>query len=181
MARSKVALETSSAKLAGMKPAWLILALVWPLSGQAAAEGKLAAGTPDRPAAPTDEPTVVLEPMKVNGDTRLSFGFGLKVMRIEPTHLVLEMLVDRVQEGSEAESKGLKPGSKIVSIEGKDVSAYEATFVYGSELNRIFVDRPQGASVTLQVLIPGKKKVQKVTIVRRSHHTELPKIGGLPD
>jgi S1-C subfamily serine protease len=91
------------------------------------------------------------------------------------------MEVDRVQAGGEAERKGLKPGSKIVSINGRDVSSYEATFVYGSELNRIFVDRPQGASVTLQVLIPGMKKVQKMTIVRRSLHTELPKIGGLPE
>ena len=164
-----------------MKPVGLILVLLWPLSGPAAAEGKLATGNPDRPATTTDEPTVVLEPMKVNGDTRLSFGFGLKVMRIEQTRLILAMEVDRVQAGSEAERKGLKPGSKIVSINGRDVSSYEATFVYGSELNRIFVDRPQGASVTLQVLIPGMKKVQKMTIVRRSLHTELPKIGGLPE
>jgi membrane-associated protease RseP (regulator of RpoE activity) len=176
-----VALELSSSKLARMKPVWLVLALVWPLSAPAEANGKSPADAASQPAAATGDPTVVLEPMMVYGDTRLSFGFGIKVMRIEKTHLVLEMLVDRVQVGSEAERKGLKMGSKIVSIEGKDVAFYEATFVQGSELNRIFVDRPQGSSVTLQVLIPGKNKVQKVTIVRRSLHTELPKIGGLPD
>jgi C-terminal processing protease CtpA/Prc len=118
--------------------------------------------------------------MEVSGDTRLSFGFAIKVTRIEGTNALMEMQVARVQAGSDAERKGLKAGARIFAIDGKKASTYQATFAYGSELNRIFIDRPEGAKVTLEVLLPKKKKLEKLTIVRQRLTYELPKIGGLP-
>jgi hypothetical protein len=162
-----------------MKPALLALALVLPTIGRA--DGNSSADASDGLAAASNGQPVVLEPMTIYGDTKLSFGFGLRVMRIENPRIVLEITVDRVKTGSDAERKGLKPGSRVVSINGRDVSGYEATFVNGSELNRLFVDRPEGASVTMEVLVPGKKKIQKLTIVRRSLLYEPPRIGGLPN
>lgn len=161
-----------------MKRALLILALILPAAGQAEDKPSANASTPTSEASSAQP--IVLEPMVVYGETKLAFGFGIKVTRIENPRIVLEMLVDRVLAGSDAERKGLKPGSRIVSIDGKEVSNYEATFVYGSELNRIFVDRREGARVTLQVLVPGKKKLQKLTIVRRTVLYDPPIIGGLP-
>jgi len=161
-----------------MKRALPMLALLWPLIGQAEAK-PAASAAPSPPAAVATE-TIVLEPMVVPGDTRLAFGFSIKVTRIEGTHHTLEMQVERVQAGSDAERKGLKPGSRIFAVNGRKASSYEATFVHGSELNQIFVDRPEGAHVTLEVLLPKKKKLEKLTIVRQRLSYELPKIGGLP-
>lgn len=162
-----------------MKPALLLLALALPTFGQA--EGKTSAEASARLAEASNTQPMVLEPMVVYGETKLAFGFGLRVVRIGNPHVLLELTVDRVKVGSEAERKGLKPGSRIVSINGREVSSYEATFVHGSELNSLFVDRPEGASVTMEVLAPGKKKVQKLTIFRRTILINPPKIGGLPD
>ena len=155
-----------------------MLPLLWPLIGQA--DAKPPVGASALPPVAAGAETIVLEPMEVPGDTRLSFGFAIKVTRIENTHLALEMQVDRVQAGSDAERKGLKAGSRIVTIDGRKVSSYEATFAYGSELNRIFIDRAEGAHVTLEVLPPKKKKLEKFTIVRRRLTYDLPKIGALP-
>ena len=154
----------------------VLLALILVLPGFAEVDDK--AGVVPRKESGNVQP-LVLEPMMVYGDTRLAFGFGLRITRIENPRVVLDLVVDRVQVGSDAERKGLRPGSKIVSINGRDVSQYEATFEHGSELNRILVDRPEGARVTMQVLVPGKKKPQTLTIVRRTLLYEPAKIGGI--
>src|SRR5437764_285774 len=87
-----------------MKPVLLILTLLLPASGPAADQPEAPASS--QSSAAKDSAPIVLEPMVVYGDTKLAFGFGLKVTRIDNPRVVLEMLVDRVKVGSDAERKG---------------------------------------------------------------------------
>jgi len=160
-----------------VKTFFFVLALVLT---SARAETAAAATTPPAEKKP---PTVILPPFEVNDVPQLSFGFSIRVMRNQATMHALGMYVERVGTGTDAERKGLKASSEILSINGKLVSEYEATFNPGSELARIFIGRKEGASVTLQVMPLTKRKPQTLTIVRRTISDEFHyknKIGGLP-
>ena len=131
-------------------------------------------------AAGKDEPAVLLDPMVVSTESLLSFGFGLRVVRSHPDNRVLGMYVERVGEGTDAFRKGLITGAQVLRIDGRPVSDYEGTFRSGSELNRIFIGRSSGDRISLEVMLPGKKKPKKLTITRRVVNREYPKIGGMP-
>jgi len=113
-------------------------------------------------------------------DSQLSFGFSLRIVRLMPADRVMAMFVERVKEGTDADRKGLKAGSRVLTIDGRPVDEFDATFASGSDLCRIFIGRPELAHVTIEVLPPGTNKTKKFKIVRRTLFVELPKIGGLP-
>jgi C-terminal processing protease CtpA/Prc len=78
------------------------------------------------------------------------------------------MYVDRVLPGSNAEEVRLMPGAMIVSIDGKPVTEYEATFRSGSDLSNILVGRREGDEVTLVVVDPDEKRQKKIVVTRRT-------------
>ncbi len=77
------------------------------------------------------------------------------------------MYVDTVDPDSDAWKKGLEPDARIVAIEGKPVTEFDATFSSGSELNGIFSARNRGAKVTLEVIPLGSQTAKTITIVER--------------
>lgn len=133
------------------------------------------AGTLDSTTRKKEAP-MKMDPVVVKGDSLLSFGFAIRVTRIAEPRSVVSMVIERVQPGSDADIKGLKPESRILSINDKPASDYDATFNPGSELSRIFVGRTEGASVVLEVISPGKQKSKKMKIYRRTVPYNPPEI-----
>ena len=109
-----------------------------------------------------------LEPFMINESNQLSFHFSIRVMRAQPGNHVVSMNVDRVLAGSDADQGGLKSGMQIFSSNGKPVEQYEATFLNGSELNRIFIGRREGDQVTLVVAEAGETSRKKIVVTRRT-------------
>ena len=141
--------------------------------------GTLVHAEPPSSVIPKDDPPLKMDTVVVKGESVLSFGFAIRVTRVDEPKSFVSLIVARVQPGSDAEIKGLKPESRIVSINGKSVSDYEATFNPASELGRIFIGRSEGSSVILEVMPPGKLKAKKLKIYRRTAPYNPPKIGGM--
>jgi len=113
---------------------------------------------------------IKLEPLAINEHPQLSFQFSVRIIRFQPNNQLVAMYVDRVLEGGNADEVGLHPGAMIVSIDGKPVAQYEATFRSGSELSKILIGRREGDEVTLVVVDPGEMGQKKI-VVRR--HTRM--------
>ena len=125
--------------------------------------------------AANEEPVVTLERMFVFTDTKLSFCIGLKVFKNQDTKKVVSLFVDRVLKDSDADATGLKPGDEIVSIDGREVTEFEASFMKGTDLNKIFVGRKEGDVVTLGVKRAGGGKPVPMRIVQTRYAREKPR------
>lgn len=98
---------------------------------------------------------------------KLSFGVSLKMLRNDETRRVYALEISRVRSGSDAEAKGVKAGMRILRIDGKPVQYIAATFLPGSELGRVFVNRRNGDQVELQVIEPNSKEPKTITLVEK--------------
>ncbi len=87
---------------------------------------------------------------------------------------VAEMTVLAVIPNSDADKQGLGPLTQILSIDGKDVSDFTASFDKGSDLNAKLIDRKKGDKITLEVLILGAKRPKRVTLVEGRGIHEFP-------
>jgi membrane-associated protease RseP (regulator of RpoE activity) len=116
----------------------------------------------------SDTDPIKLEPLVTTERTQLSFQFSIRVTRSQPTNQLIAMYVDQVLPGSNAEEVRLVPGAMIVSINGKPVAQYEASFRSGSELSKILVGRREGDEVTLVVIDPDETKPKKIVVTRRT-------------
>jgi len=121
-----------------------------------------------RTTSGSDTEPIKLEPLVITESTQLSFQFSVRVTRSQPENQLVAMYVDRVLAGSNAEEVGLCPGAMIVSIDGRPVAQFEATFRSGSELSRILVGRREGDEVTLVVVDPDETRQRKLVITRRT-------------
>ena len=124
----------------------------------------------DRTTSGSNTEPIKLEALVITESTQLSFQFSIRVTRSQPENQLIAMYVDRVLAGSNAEEVGLHPGAMIVSIEGKPVAQYEASFRSGSELSRILVGRREGDEVTLVVVDPDETRQKKIVVTR---HTRM--------
>ncbi len=105
-----------------------------------------------------------MERFVVNDKHLLSFGVAISLWEEKSSGRVLEMHVTGVQEGGMAEQVGVIPGTRIYGINGREIYNFQATFSAGSELNALFVNRPKGDRVTLEVVKPGHHKAEFVTL-----------------
>lgn len=118
--------------------------------------------------AARNEPAQKMERFVVDSESTMSFGIGLKIQKYTLTNKVLAMYVDAVEEGSDAEAKGIRAGMRIVAIDGRPVTEFEATFKPGSDLRRLFIGRNSGDKVVLDFDALGTPKPKRVTIVQRT-------------
>jgi C-terminal processing protease CtpA/Prc len=129
--------------------------------------------SPD-PKADYNSP-IMLEPMKVDGTyaPKLSFGVSLEVWK--SNDVTSSIKIRAVKAGSEAEEKGLVAGTRILCIDGQPVAQLAPSFRPGTDLNRIFVHRSNGAKVVLEVATPGESGSHTVILTeRRSLGITLP-------
>jgi hypothetical protein len=148
--------------LQGTAPAHLLggICLFVALSGLAA----LGAESPSPTPGGTSGKIVVMSPVDVGGRPVGSFGFGIRAMRDGVTQRILEMTVDSVAPNSEASMKGLAPMTQILSIDGRDVRDFTASFSKDSDLNRKLMGRKAGDRITLEILVLGDRSTRFVTL-----------------
>ena len=109
--------------------------------------------------------TVVLSPFGVSARPIGCFGLSIKAMKDGLTSRVTEMTVLDVVPNSDADKQGLGPLTQILSIDGKDVREFTASFANGSDLNAKMIGRKKGDVVTIEVLVLGAKKPKRITLV----------------
>ena len=109
---------------------------------------------------------VVMNPFKVDSNyiPKLSFGISLSVWKDNNTQKVISIVVNQVKSGSEAERKGLAPLARIERIDGRPAQDFDASFLKGTELNQLLVNRRNGDKITLEFTMPGCSGAQVVTI-----------------
>jgi hypothetical protein len=150
-------------RLSGAAPAPLFtcVCLFAALSGLAALGAESPSSQPGGAAAGK---VVVMSPFDVGRRPVGSFGFGIRAMKDGVTQRILEMTVDSVAPNSEASSKGLAPMTQILSIDGRDVREFTASFSKDSDPNRKLMGRKAGDRVTLEILVLGDRAPRFVTL-----------------
>jgi hypothetical protein len=109
---------------------------------------------------------VRMERFVVSDKYLLSFGVAVTLMEDRNTHRVLEMSITAVQSGSMAEDKGLCPGTKIWSIDGRSAYDFPATFDADSDLGEKFLNRRSGDVIVLEVTLPTERKTRFVSLTQ---------------
>jgi membrane-associated protease RseP (regulator of RpoE activity) len=100
---------------------------------------------------------VQMEKFVVQDKHLLCFGVALSLWEDKNTGRVLAMYVKAVAPDSMAGEKGLRPGTRIWSVDGVAVESFEATFSAGSELGNKFLDRKRGEVIVLEIKNEGER------------------------
>ncbi len=109
---------------------------------------------------------VQMERFVVHENPMLCFGIAVTLWEDKNTRRVLEMYVKAVQPDSMAEDKGLRPGTRIWSIDGLPVDGFEATFAPDSDLGRKFLNRLRGEVIVLEVKVQGEHNSRFVSLTQ---------------
>lgn len=116
----------------------------------------------------SDQPVVVLPPMIVKEKApKLSFGLKLSLWFDGNTKMVTSIYIDKVKRNSDADDLGITPRTKIFSIDGIPVENFVASFNNDTELNRIFIRRKLGDTVTLEIMDVGGFETRTVTLTEK--------------
>ena len=137
-------------------PARFVLLLSWATAGAFGA-------APTSLDIPSDR-VVQMLPFNVKERPATSFGLSLRIFGDPQTRLVKKILILTVAEDSEAEYKGLERGTEILSVDGKSVNSFPFGLNQGTELNRLFVNRKYGETITLVVFSKADPKPRTLTL-----------------
>ena len=102
---------------------------------------------------------------------KLSFGLSLSIWEDPATKKVKAVYVSKVKSGSPADVAGITPMARIWCINGQSVEEFATSFKSGSALNRLLVDRKNGAKLTLEFCPVGGSS----TVVELVENHGLPK------
>ena len=116
--------------------------------------------------ARAEDKPVQLERFVVSEKHQLSFGMAITLWEDKNTGRVLAMYVKQVQPDSMTEQLGIRPGTRIWTIDGVPVENFDATFDVASELGQKFVNRQRGASIVREFKVEGERKSQFVRLIQ---------------
>ena len=119
-------------------------------------------------AAPTadgpDNRVIQMKPFDVKQRPITSFGLSLRIIGDPQTRFVKRILVLAVATDSQAEYKGIEPGTEILGVNGKSVNSLEFGLSQGTELNRLFLNRKYGDTITLVVVSKAEPEPRTLTL-----------------
>lgn len=114
-----------------------------------------------------DTPPTKMDAFVVREPSNTSFGFGVDVTKNGQSGKIFALNVNWIKPNSEAEEKGMRPRTRILSIDGRDVEEIDATFEGGSELFKKFVRRKRGDKVVLEILSAGNENPQTIVLTEK--------------
>jgi hypothetical protein len=144
------------------------------LSGAILAPKSRAAENPPTQTNPSMGTSIALSPVEISAKPFGCFGMSIRAEKDGLTSRVSEMTVLEVVPNSDADKCGLAPLTRILSIDGKDVSEFAASFNQGSELNEKLISRKRGDRVMLEVLVLGAKKSRIVFLTEGRGTRDFP-------
>lgn len=117
---------------------------------------------------------VVLSPVYVDTKPFGCFGMSTKARKDGLTSRIAELTVLSVIPNSDADKQGIGPMTQILSIDGRDVGEFAASFANGSDLNTKLLNRKKGDVITLEVVTLGARKPRRVTLMEGRGVHEFP-------
>lgn len=128
------------------------------------ANGSSAQNAPAPPSGGSRTATV-LDPYVVSSKPIGSFGLSVKAIRDGFSAKVAELTILDVVPHSDADKAGLGPLTRILSIDGRSVNEFTASFDKGADLSAKLIDRKKGDRITLEVVVLGASKPKFVNLV----------------
>lgn len=101
---------------------------------------------------PTEGPVTKLAPFRVKDEAINSFGFDLKIYHDKQTKKVLRIFFGEIKSGSSAAALDIEPGDEIAKINGRPVSDFPAAIGVDSDLGKLFLARPPGDTLDLEII-----------------------------
>jgi C-terminal processing protease CtpA/Prc len=118
--------------------------------------------------------TIVLSPVSVRTRPIGCFGLSVRARKDGLSPRVADMTILSVAPNSDADKLGLGPLTEILSIDGKGVGSFTASFDHGSDLSAKLINRKKGDEIVLEVLVLGARKPRRVTLVEGRGIHEYP-------
>ena len=119
-----------------------------------------------RKRLPSDD-VVTLEPYRVKSNPITSYPISLEITRDRATNRIAEIVVSDVPVGSTTEQDGVRKGDFIVRINGRKVDEFAGGVDARSEIGRIFINRPSGETLELDLVAATTMRPYSVTLRSR--------------